>query len=225
MIPFGDVFNQTNRSQAAWLRHFFEFGNCICHPTMLIRKSCYERLGTYSNRLRQLPDFDMWIRLVKDYHIHIFDKELIAFRLMPGENASSQTVTNSIRTINEHYIIANSFFDGVTAEQLIDGFSDILRKKEVDSDIHLDIEKALLYLVYNQWLGKPYQMIGILKLNTLLNSREHHKVMVEQYGIDDRWFQNELGDIEVLRHKVVAVMSQQKTNVLGWLRRVFFLSR
>ena len=221
MIPFGEVFDQNNRSQGMWLRRFFELGNCICHPTMLIRKSCYEQLGTYSNRMRQLPDFDMWIRLVKYHQIHIFDKELITFRLMPGENASSQTVTNSIRTINEHYLIADGFFDGVTAEQLTDGFLDLLRIKEIRSEIHLDIEKALLYLVPNQWLGKPYQMIGMLKLNALLNSPEHYKIMTEQYGLDDRWFQKELGEIDVLRHKVVAVMSQQKFRVKNFLRRWF----
>lgn len=220
-IPSGDVFDQPNRSQGAWLRRFFELGNCICHPTMLIRKACYDELGTYSNRMRQLPDLDMWIRLVKHYQIHIFDKEMITFRLMPGENASSQTVTNSIRTINEHYLIAENFFEGVTAEQLTEGFSDLLRIKSIESDIHLDIEKALLYLAHNQWLGKPYQMIGMLKLNALLNSPEHHKVMVEQYAMDDRWYQKELGEIDVLRPRVVAVMSQQKSRVQRFLQRCF----
>jgi len=215
-----DVFDQENRSQGAWLRRFFELGNCICHPTMLIRKSCYDHLGMYSNRLRQLPDLEMWIRLVKHYPIHISDRELITFRLMPGENASSQTVSNSIRTMNEHYLIADEFFDDVTAKQLEDGFSDLIKFKAITSDVHLDIEKALLYWNYNQWLGKPYQLIGMLKLNKLLNSSAHQKVIVEDYGMDDRWFQKELGEIDVLRPKVVAVMSQQKSRALGVWQRV-----
>ncbi|MBK5552229.1 glycosyltransferase [Pseudomonas sp. TH03] len=220
-IPAGDVFDQPNRSQGEWLRRLFELGNCICHPTVLIRKSCYEHLGMYSNRLRQLPDMDMWVRLVKHYPIHIFDKELITFRIMPGENASSQTATNSIRTINEHYLIAENFFDDVTAKQLMDGFTDLLKLKSIDSDIHLEIEKALLFLGYNQWLGKPYQMVGMLKLNALLNSPAHHDVMVNQYGLDDRWFQKELGEIDVLRPKVVAVMSQQKSRAIRVWQRYF----
>jgi hypothetical protein len=174
----------------------------------------------YSNRLRQLPDLEMWIRLVKHYPIHISDRELITFRLMPGENASSQTVSNSIRTINEHYLIADDFFDEVTAKQLEEGFSDLLKIKTISSDIHLDIEKAFLYWIYNQWLGKPYQMIGMLKLNKLLNSPEHHKILVDDYGLNDRWFQKELGEIDVLRPKVVAVMSQQKSRALRVLQRV-----
>lgn len=220
-IPFGEVFDQVNRSQGEWLRRFFEKGNCICHPTMLIRRSCYDTLGSYSNRMRQLPDLDMWVRLVKRYPIHIFDKELIAFRLMPGENASSQTATNTIRTINEHYLIAETFFDGVSAELLRDGFSDILRISDIKSDIHLDIEKALLYMHANQWLGKPYQMMAMLKLNALLNKSEHRKIMEEEFGLNDRWFQKILGEIDVLRPKAIAVLSQHKFKVTRFLSHFF----
>lgn len=225
-IPNGDVFDQDNRSQGAWLRRFFTEGNCICHPTMLIRKSCYHHLGMYSNRLRQLPDMEMWIRLIKYYPIHIIDRELVAFRLMPGENASSQTVVNSIRTINEHYLIADDFFDDVTAEQLIDGFSDLLINKNIPSDIHLDIEKALLFWSYNQWLGKPYQMIGMLKINKLLNSPAHQKIMNEEYRLNDRWFQTELGNIDALRPKAIAAISQQKSRaVSAWKKILMRLTR
>jgi glycosyltransferase involved in cell wall biosynthesis len=221
-IPFGDVFDQPNRSQGAWLRRFFDQGNCICHPTMMIRKECYTKLGFYSNRLRQLPDLDMWIRLIKHYDIHILDKELIAFRLMPGENASSQTATNSIRTINEHYLIAENFFSDITAEILVEGFSDLLKSKAINSEIHLDIEKALLYIAPNQWLGKPYQLVGILRLNALLNSPIHRKVMIEQYRIDDHWFHQLLGNVDVLRPKILAAISQEKSKASYLLRK--FLS-
>lgn len=210
-LPFGTVFDQENRSQGKWLRRFFDLGNCICHPTMLIRKSCYEELGMYNNRLRQLPDFDMWIRLVKHHDIFISDRELINFRILPGENASSQTVVNSIRTINEHYLAADIFFDGVTREQLIGGFQDLLIFKDIPTNEHLDIEKVLLYFVDNQWLGKPYKMIGLLRLSQLLNSSIHHEILLNSYNIDDRWFQKMMGDIDVLRPKVMATVTHSKS--------------
>ena len=119
---------------------------------MLIRKSCYEELGMYNYRFRQPPDLDVWIRWVKQYEIYISDRYLFNLRLMPGENASSQTASNSIRTINEHFLIADQFFDGITREQLIGGFSDILINNDIPTDEHLNIEKVLLYFGYNQWL-------------------------------------------------------------------------
>ena len=198
-VPFGTVFDQENRSQGAWLRHFFDLGNCICHPTMLIRRSCYDEIGMYSNRLRQLPDFDMWIRLVKRHPIYISKLELINFRILPGENASSQTETNFIRTINEHYLIADTFFDDVDASHLIDGFGDVLKYQDISSDAHLDIEKTMLFFVHNQIFRKPYQIIGLLKLSRLLNSPAHHEILVKDYGIDDQWFQKKTGGINFLQ--------------------------
>lgn len=199
LLPFVDtIFDQENRSQGAWLRHFIDLGNCICHPTMLIRKSCYDELGMYNSRLRQLPDLDMWIRLVKRYPIYISDRKLISFRILPGENASNPTATNSIRAINELYLIANTFFDDMNASQLIDGFGDLLKYKDIPTDEHLDIEKTMLYFVYNQWLGKHYKMLGLLKLSRLLNSPVHHEILAKDYRIDDRWFQKEMGDTDVL---------------------------
>lgn len=203
-LPFGTVFDKDNRNQGQWLRYFYDFGNCICHPSMLIRRSCYEDVGLYNNRLRQLPDFDMWIRLIKNYDIFISDRELINFRVLPGENASSQTAKNSIRTINEHYIIAESFFDCVSTEVLIDGFSDLLVVKDVPSRIHLDIEVAKLLLIENQWLGKPYKMIGLLKMFNLFNSVKHSDVLEKEYGLDDRWYQKITGEVDVLRPNFVA---------------------
>ena len=219
-LPFGTVFDQENRSQGQWLRYFFDHGNCICHPTMLIRTLCYEELGMYNNRLRQLPDFDMWIRLVKRYEIFISDRELINFRILPGENASSQTVENSIRSINEHYLIAESFFDGTERDQLIEGFADMLVAKDIPSKEHLDIEKARLFFIENQWLGNPYKIIGLLGMFKLLNSPRHFNLLSRTYGIDDRWFQKKMSEIDVLRPRVIEGIKEKTKKMIkvGWYR-------
>ena len=220
-IPFGTVFDQDNRSQGAWLRRFFDLGNCICHPTMLIRKSCYEELGMYSNRLRQLPDFDMWIRLVKHYPIHIADRELINFRLLPGENAASQTPVNSIRTMNEHFLIAERFFVGLGLELFMEAFGDLIKYRGEVSETHFEIEKALLYFHPNQWLGRAYKMIGILAMNRLLESDACQQVMARDYGIDDRWFHDELGELDVLRPKLIATAADWKYKLKSVVLKFF----
>lgn len=197
-LSFGTVFDQDNRTAGRWLRRFFSDGNCICHPTMLIRREVYEKVGLYSNHLRQLPDLDMWIRIIKEYDLHISDRELINYRILPGENASSQTSGNAIRTINEHYLIAETVFDGVSRERMIEGFDDILVIKNIPSDVHLEIEKTLLYFHSNQWLWRPYKMVGLPRMRRLLSSVSHRKVLSEDYGIDDHWFHDEMSKMDVL---------------------------
>lgn len=223
-MPFGTVFDQENRSQGAWLRRFVDLGNCICHPTMLIRRSCYSELGMYSNRLRQLPDFDMWVRLVKRYPIHVSENELINFRVLPGENAASQTPNNSIRTINEHFLIAERFFIDFRLDVFLDAFGDLVKYRGEMTEVHFEIEKSLLYFYPNQWLGRAYKMIGILAINRLLESDLHREVMARDYGIDDRWFHREMGELDVLRPKIIAAAADRKHKLKSFALRFLRLS-
>lgn len=212
-LAFGETFDQSNRTQGEWLRRFFDLGNCICHPTMLIRSSCYQALGLYNNRLRQLPDLEMWIRLVKRYDIFISDRELINFRVLPGENASSQTAANSIRTINEHYLIAKNFWVNVTRKHLIEGFQNVLLVKDLPTQEHVDIEKIRLLFSDNQWLGRPYKMIGLLKAYELLSSPAHQRLMSDTYKMDDRWFQHQMSQVDILRPKIIEELKERTLGI------------
>jgi len=185
----GDVFRQPNRSRGQWLRRFFDGGNCLCHPSILIRRRCYAELGLYDNRYRQLPDFDMWIRLLKRYPIHVSDRRLVFFRVMPGENVSSQTEANLVRAANEHYLIACSFFDGMERTVLVEGFADLMVLKDPPSPEHCRIEQALLYLAPNRSFGRIHAAIGLRALFDLLQSPPHRRIMIDDYGIDDLEFQ------------------------------------
>jgi hypothetical protein len=188
-LPFGSVFDQPNRSRGKWLRHLFDHGNCFCHPTILIRRACYAALGGYDNRLRQLPDFDMWVRLLTRYEISVSERELVAFRYRPGCNASSDTAENMRRLMNESFFILRSYFDEVPPETLIDGFADLMVDNAPASEEALDIEKALLYTGKNRWAFHIYNVIGLEKVHRLLASPRHRELLHSRYGIDDRAFQ------------------------------------
>lgn len=197
-LEHGQVFNQKNRSQAMWLRRFLFLRNCLCHPSILIRKQIYDHIGLYDNRLRQLPDFEMWIRLVKNYPIHIMDEKLINFRVLPGENASSATSENVQRIRNELYFIFQSFFDDVSESFLKEGFSDILRNKNFSSKEELDIEKMLLYFSSGFWDEQIYKLIGLEKMHQLLVDPKVSAVLWKSYEIDDREFQKISGETNTL---------------------------
>jgi hypothetical protein len=83
------VFHVPNRSRHDWLRHFFEQGNALCHPTAMIRRSVYETVGLYDTRLAQVPDLDMWIRIALRYELHIVQCELTAFRIRDHQRNAS----------------------------------------------------------------------------------------------------------------------------------------
>jgi glycosyltransferase involved in cell wall biosynthesis len=143
---WSDVFRQSNRTQAEWLRHFYFHGNCICHPSMLIRRDIYSHLGFYNPALRQLPDFEMWIRLVKYYPIHIIEETLVG-HLRTGENTSAINHENIARNITELLEIFGDFFRDIPDELFIAAFKANFRRKDVSlTPERLRCEKLFLLL-------------------------------------------------------------------------------
>jgi len=143
---WNDVFRQPNRSQAEWLRHFFYHGNCICHPSILIRRDIYSHIGFYNPALRQLPDFELWIRLVKHYPIHIIEETLVG-HLRTGGNTSVSNTENAARNITELVEIFYDFFSDIPDELFINGFKSNFRHGQLSlTPEQLHCEKLFLLL-------------------------------------------------------------------------------
>ena len=94
--PFADdshkdhaVFHQPNRPRQQWLRHFFDHGNALCHPTAMLRREVYDTVGLYDPRLAQVPDLDQWIRVCMHFDIHVLPEPLTAFRIRDQQQNAS----------------------------------------------------------------------------------------------------------------------------------------
>ncbi len=104
-------FEYQNLSRFAWLRKFFETGNCLCHSSVLLRKSVFSILGYYDERFKNLPDFEFWVRFSEKFSFHILPKELVSYRKCNNrQSESSLSIPNYNRglfeteLILEHYI-------------------------------------------------------------------------------------------------------------------------
>lgn len=142
------VFRQPNRTQAEWYAHLFKNGNCLCHPSMLIRTEIYRTLGVYNLAMRQLPDFDMWVRLIKQYQIFVFQEPLVQHRrfIHSGENTSTPKLTNSMRDVVESYYILNHYFADVDDNLFIAAFQRDFHKRGQLTQNELCCEKFFLLL-------------------------------------------------------------------------------
>jgi len=97
-------------SRHEWLRFFF-VKNALCHPSILIRRTCYEEVGLYDPTFASLPDYDMWIRLCLRHEIHAMPKPVIRFRIRDGEaqasapsGASSHPWQLEHKQMSKHYL-------------------------------------------------------------------------------------------------------------------------
>lgn len=181
-VPYADVFKQRNKSQGKWLQYFFFNSNCLCHPSILIRKSIYSELGSYKQCLRQIPDYEMWIRLIKQYPIHIIEKSLVVHRrfLSDGGNSSAATMENSIRGKNELYLVYNTFFDNMSDEVFKEGFSENFLYMNAASHEDMLCEQAFL-LLNNKLCNNVFAHIALVKLAELLQNERTRDVLSTVY--------------------------------------------
>jgi len=105
-----DVFNVKNRSRHEWLNHFFFYGNCLCHPSSLIRRECYAKVGMLNPTFAGLPDYDLWIRFTLKYEIKILNKKIVRYRWVSDtNNTSGDTNSNRIRNRFECFKILDNY--------------------------------------------------------------------------------------------------------------------
>jgi len=142
---YSKVFIQPNRTRFEWLRHFFFNGNCLCHPSLLIRKHCYDDIGLYDERFALLPDFDFWIRLCIKYEIFIMPESLVKFRIRLQEaNASGNKPETQMRHHLEFSQILKNYISPDTLNIFLDIFPVSARIEGIESRLNIkDIEVEL----------------------------------------------------------------------------------
>ncbi len=107
-----NLFSVKNRSRHEWLNHFFYKGNCLCHPSILIRKDVYMDDGFFRKGLRQIPDFVKWIQVCKKYEIYVLSEPLVKFRVHnAGKNTSGMRADTQIRSTVELFLMLNEYAD------------------------------------------------------------------------------------------------------------------
>jgi sugar O-acyltransferase (sialic acid O-acetyltransferase NeuD family) len=153
-----DIFTQPNRTRQEWLHDFFYKGNCLCLPSVLIRRECYEVIGYPDKRLHQLPDFDLWIRMCFRYELHILQEKLTSFRVRANDaNASGNRPETHVRGFYEYAKVLRHYLT-------IEGEDELLRifpEAEKYLDPYFPLESPLITFV-------------IAKLALETNSGVHH---------------------------------------------------
>jgi hypothetical protein len=107
------------------LRHFFFVGNALCHPSVLIRRRCYDTVGLYNPALAQIPDLDMWMRLLRHFDIHLIEEPIVGFRILKaGQNASAGRPDSIARVQWEWLKVLSNYLD-LDSDLLADVFPEL----------------------------------------------------------------------------------------------------
>lgn len=153
-------FLVANKKQEEWLRFFFEYGNCLAHPSILIHRDLY--LDFYTEKSArmfwQLPDYWLWINLVQKKEIHIIEKELTYFREhLSGQNknTSAPTAENRTRHTIEATYIRYWTMKNMENEMFLKTFRDLLIDKNVSDEKEILCEKFFVLMKLKEQLLEP----------------------------------------------------------------------
>lgn len=163
--PFVKAFAFENRPRQEWLRHFFYFQNGLCHPTAMVRKACYEKVGVFDPLLMQLPDLDMWVRLCREFEIHLLPEKLTGFRILDGErNVSAPTKEKSARCAWETCGVLGHY-GSMSEQELRANFPEAQKTPQISARVFLALEAIKV--------GKPgYIQFGVALLKECLGRND-----------------------------------------------------
>lgn len=177
------LFLKDNKKKEQWMKHFFTYGNCLAHPSVLIRRECYlGLLHSGTGCFRQLPDFWYWVKLVQEKEIHVIEKNLIRFRFHEaGENAntSARTQENAVRHARENAYLwydtikkmENNYFKKVFQKEFI--------LKNASDNAEISCEK--FFVLKNNSAGYMRQT-ALFFLYDIWQDKETAKVLQEKYN-------------------------------------------
>ena len=147
-----DIFEFENRDKALMLREFFASGNHLCHSSALIRRDIHEQVGEYSVCYRQLHDFDLWVRILIGYKIHVTNYPLVRYRFISNSgNVSQNTEKNNFRLYNEAEEIISFLFENISDEDFIKGFSKDFTGNNITTATQIACEKFLILKKTKLW--------------------------------------------------------------------------
>lgn len=177
-ISRASPFHFLNQTRHEWLRHFFYRGNCLCHPSALIRTAIFSKTGPYELVLSSLGDFDMWIRLAGVAEIHVTPEELVSFRILDREqNASGDNPGNRQAAMHEWLFILHRFFNYCNSTD----FPRIFPNIGLDCSVNNDYE-FLLSLEAARQTSSPHRAFGLANLYRIMSDTPRMENIERMYS-------------------------------------------
>ena len=207
----GNWFVQENKSQWQWLNHLFNGENHLCHPSVLIRKQCYEEVGKYRYGLAQTGDAEMWSRVLIRYPIHIIEEKLTLHRLFTdNSNTSSYSIETVIRANNEWIALRENYLSINDFENIISIFPNLERfRNHKGYDRKFLLAMACLY----ECKQKNAWQIGLKWLFDLINEANRYKRINNLYSFTYLDLIRLTGDFDVYDNRLKVERDGQIANL------------
>lgn len=180
---FLTLFDRENMTQAGFVRKFYDSSNFLCHSSMVMRKSIYEKLGDHDLTLNKLHDYDYWVRMNFICPLYIYPEKLVLYRIWHANN--STLANKDVLGHNEEYVrIAYKLVNDCPREMFLEAFADKLQLKEY-TDEELELEKAFV-LGGALHMYPDNKVLEMKKLDELFKDKKYAELAEEKFGFTIR---------------------------------------
>lgn len=175
------MFNDAeNKSQIEWLRFFFYKGNCLCHPSVVIRKSVLENVGKYHLAYVPAEDYELWSRIVMHYPIFVMEEKLVRYRWEESDNKISGNTNGRIYAFPNIIMLARKRILNLLDDEIfVECFKEEFVNKYSSTPEELECEKAHILL---RCSGNNMNFLGLEKYEQILERNEMLFVLEEKMG-------------------------------------------
>ena len=203
------IFDQPNRTRHEWLNFFFYHDNVLCHPSVLIRKACYDDCGLYRYGLAQLGDLDMWVRLCLKYEIHVMPEKLVRYRVRANAmNASAGNRSDAqIRHSFETLPIYENFRDIKNKEEFLKIFPSA-QKYFTEQDQDLGFALGMMALDANA--SNALKLFGLELLFEALNNPDRVRNIKELYDFISLTGKYDIFSVELIPSLMSQIAEKQQ---------------
>ncbi|MGL5082586.1 MAG: glycosyltransferase family 2 protein [Microcoleaceae cyanobacterium] len=203
------TFTQPNRTRFQWLNYFFTQDNCLCQTSAMIRRRCYETVGLYDCRFRQVPDFDFWVRFCLHYDLYILPEDLTQCRVHQS-NISRIHPETIIRHTTEVFQILKHYLCSEVYQNIIQIFPTL-----AENNVAFEAELAP-FLLANQALNisRPsHQLFGLEILYNLLDQPDLVVKLEQHYRFNFRSLTHLTGKYDVFGLRPSQKLNPQDTKL------------
>ena len=132
-------------------RWFLEL-NVICCPSVLVRKSCYEKLGGFDSRLPFTCDWEMWMRICLFHNIGYLSEPLLDYREHDGNE--SLNFYDHTENLKQHFLAKTVLLDRFPGQ--------VPRCKEMRARMRREYGEKALSLAAHHYSHGRYDMAKAL---------------------------------------------------------------
>jgi len=211
------LFNTQNKNRLDWLHYFFFKGSCLCHPSVVFRRDVIQKVGNYNYSLRQIQDYDLWIRIAKIADIHVLQERLTNYRwFLDGSNASAPSTEVNNRSNYEFAYVLSRFFDNMSDADFISAFKEDFLNPASCTKEELACEKVFL-LLKPAFCGNYHRAEALNRIVPLLQNDVTRAILKEKYNFTQKNFY-ELASIPLYAEPIqhIEAITPTDTALLGF---------